>query len=54
MFTNDEMRKALEDIQEKYPAVFKWFFLWQVEKNREKDAELRNQATSREASRAGG
>jgi hypothetical protein len=47
-FTNEEMRQALEDIQKEYPAVHKWFFVYQVEKNREKDA-LRNQTTPREA-----
>ncbi len=36
-FTNEEMRLALEDIKKEYPAVHRWFFLWQVEKNREKN-----------------
>jgi hypothetical protein len=53
-FSDEEMRQALEDIEKKYPAVHRWFFLWQIEQNREKDAEVCNQTTSGEASRTTG
>ncbi len=53
-FTKDEMLEALDDIRREYPAVFKWFFLYQVEKNREKNAALCNETTSGEASRTAG
>lgn len=47
--TVDEAREALLDIRKEYPSVFRWFFLWQVHKNREKNDSLCNQAASREA-----
>ena len=36
-FTKEEMLVALKKIQEKYPAVFKWFFLIELLRQRESD-----------------
>jgi hypothetical protein len=34
-YTKEEIIAALKNIQEKYPAVFKWFFLFELLKQRE-------------------
>lgn len=53
-YTVEEAFEALSVIKDEYPSVYRWFFLYQIEKNREKNDSLRNQAPSRQASGTGG
>ena len=53
-YTVEEAFEALSNIKDEYPAVYRWFFLFQVKKNREKNDQVRDQIASGQTSGTGG
>jgi len=49
-YSREEIVSALLRVKEKYPAVFRWFFLWEIDQEAANDS-VRHKTTSGEAGR---